>query len=150
MSSSESAARRACVSLLDGLDDDVLEYLIATLEGDEDEGDKAETVASFLVSCGRCEDDGAAAELAAAVMRAMGTNAKKEPVSSAPLKLLNAPTSFAAMDPKLMQSESAELGGRLIDLNEARGALLTPCSLSLSRARFGLALSCPLHSRSFT
>ena len=57
---SNDSARDICSALLAELDDDIREYIISMLEGDEDQDEKEEAVYDFLLSTGLSPDEDAA------------------------------------------------------------------------------------------
>jgi len=119
--------RATCTEKLAGLDEDILDYIISMLEGDETEDEKSEAISSFLLSCEHCSSDEEAAAKCADLLAALKPPLSAVDISdtpaadgSAPLKLLSAPTSMAAGDAKLFESEDTSgLGGRLVDISEA-------------------------------
>ena len=85
MSSTETAAERACSELLPNLDPDILDYIIgilsdesALLDDDDTKDETIETISGFLVSAEYCEDEDEAAskagELIARIASSTTTN----------------------------------------------------------------------------
>ena len=116
--------RATCVAKLSGLDEDVLEYVIGMLEGDESDDDKSEALSSFLISCEHCATEEQATATCSELMAALkppsvDVSDAAEEASAAPLKLLSAPTSLADSDAKLFGEDESGLGGRLVAIDEA-------------------------------
>ena len=63
--------RATCVAKLKGLDEDVLEYVIGMLEGDESDDDKSEALSSFLISCEHCATEEQATATCSELMAAL-------------------------------------------------------------------------------
>ena len=116
-------ARAACGRLLDGLDEDIMDYIVNMLEGDEDKDEMRDAVVQFLVSCECCPDDDAALAKCTELFAALGkfeSNVEPVDVSDAPLKLLSKTTTMADSDNKLFrEADDSGLGGRLVDIDEA-------------------------------
>eukprot|EP00315_Gephyrocapsa_oceanica_P024718 CAMPEP_0185468454 /NCGR_PEP_ID=MMETSP1365-20130426/97738_1 /TAXON_ID=38817 /ORGANISM="Gephyrocapsa oceanica, Strain RCC1303" /LENGTH=897 /DNA_ID=CAMNT_0028075193 /DNA_START=42 /DNA_END=2736 /DNA_ORIENTATION=- len=118
-------ARDTASTLLAGLDEDVLEYLVTMLEGDEEQEAMEATVAEFLLSTEHVatEEEATAKcrELFAALSCAGAADAAETAAAPEPeLKALEQKTSIAESDSHLFRDVSKdELGGRLVDLDEA-------------------------------
>ncbi|EOD30789.1 hypothetical protein EMIHUDRAFT_113060 [Emiliania huxleyi CCMP1516] len=119
------SARDTASTLLAGLDEDVLDYLVTMLEGDEEQEAMEATVAEFLLSTEHVatEEEATAKcrELFAALSCAGAADAAETAAAPEPeLKVLEQKTSIAESDSHLFRDVSKdELGGRLVDLDEA-------------------------------
>lgn len=126
MSDTTADVRATCVAALKGLDDDILEYVIGMLEGDEDEDEKREALEGFLVSCEHCSTEDEAAAKTKELLTALRPPAVD--VVDAPAaddadvpKLLSKATSLAESDASLFAGDQSGLGGRLVSMDEALG-----------------------------
>ena len=124
MSDTNADVRATCEKALQGLDDDILEYVIGMLEGDEDEDEKREALSAFLVSCDHCSTEEEAVakteELLTAIRPATSVDVSDATATddSVP-KLLAKTTTFAETDESLFSGDQSGLGGRLVDIDEA-------------------------------
>ena len=117
--------RSVCAEKLSGLDEDIFSYVVDMLEGDEDDAEKAEALAGFLLSCEFCSSEEEATVKCTELLKALkpfdvsaGESAPAEPA----VRLLDAPTSLQDGDAKLFRTEDdSGLGGRLVDIDEALG-----------------------------
>ena len=112
-----------CNKLLSGLDEDVLEYVVGMLEGDEEQEEIEGPLADFLMSCEHCGTEEEAAAKCAEIFAALnigGSSSAAKDVSDAAPKLLASKTSMADGDAKLFRAEDdSGLGGKLVDISEA-------------------------------
>ena len=116
-------AREACSSLLAGLDEDILEYVIQMLEGDEDQETMEEAVKDFLLSCEHCATEDEAVTKCTELFASLKSSAlavEEEVAQEVGLRILNQKVSIAEVDAHLFRDTTKdELGGRLVDLDEA-------------------------------
>ena len=125
MSDTLADVRSTCVAKLAGLDEDILEYVIGMLEGDEDEDEKSEALSGFLMSCDYCKSEEEASAKCADLLTALRpsvdvSDAAAAEADAAPLRLLGEKMSLADTDSKLFRAEDdSGLGGRLVDIDEA-------------------------------
>ena len=122
MELSMSSARDTCTELLQGLDEDILEYLIAMLEGDEDQETMEVAVAEFLLSCEHCATEDEATTKCRELFAALSSvgMADPSPADSSVPRMLESKTSLAEQDAALFrEGDDSGLGGRLVDLDEA-------------------------------
>ena len=114
-------AREACARLLAGLDEDILDYIVGTLEGDEELEEMQEAVTAFLISCEHCADEGSAIAKCTELFGELGLTgaAPAAPESDEPLKLLSKTTTMAEDAGKLFRGDESGLGGKLVDISEA-------------------------------
>ena len=115
--------REACSTLLSGLDEDILEYVIGMLEGDEDQETMEAAVAEFLLSCDHCATEDEAVAKCTELFAALKSSALavEAEVTAAPgLRILDQKVSIAEADAHLFRDTTKdELGGRLVDIDEA-------------------------------
>ena len=114
-------AQEACNKLLVELDEDIREYIIGMLEGDESEEEMKEAISEFLLSTGDCADEDAATakvtELFASLSAATPDDAE---TLQSELKILDATVKMSAGDEHLFrEKDDSGLGGRLVDIDEA-------------------------------
>eukprot|EP00967_Tisochrysis_lutea_P128153 scaffold218869_cov36-Tisochrysis_lutea.AAC.1 len=134
MAPSEDAVRSACSSLLSGLDEDVMEYIVEMfINGEDTGGELLDALAEFLLSYEYCESESAAKakaqQLIAAILPStdsvVGENAEvseatRMPTDSSAPKLLVESINLAEVGGELFkQPEEYELGGRLVGIDEA-------------------------------
>ena len=116
-------ARDACTRLLVGLDEDIREYIIDMLGGDETEEEMREAVGEFLLSTGHCDSEDAAMAQVRELFASLTAATPSEPAQlQAELKILDATVNMAASadDAKLFRDkDDSGLGGRLVDIDEA-------------------------------
>ena len=108
--------------MLAGLDEDIFNYIVDMLEGDEerDEMQEPSQTSSYRVNmlAQRMTLD-KCSELFVAMGSSWKANARVDE-SEAAVKLLDAPTSLAESDEKLFRAkDDSGLGGKLVDLSEA-------------------------------
>ena len=117
------AARTACDRVLAGLDEDIFNYIVDMLEGDEERDEMQEAISDFLLSCEYVGTEDEAAGKCSELFVAMGSSWKanaRVDESEAAVKLLDAPTSLAESDEKLFRAkDDSGLGGKLVDISEA-------------------------------
>lgn len=113
--------REACTSLLNGLDEDILEYVIGMLEGDEDQETMEAAVADFLISCDHCATEDEATAKCRELFDALKASALASEAETEPeLRVLDQKVNMADTDAHLFRDTTKdELGGRLVDLDEA-------------------------------
>jgi len=126
----EAAVRSACSSLLSGLDEDVMEYIVEMFINGDDTGEAlASAVSEFLLGNEYCTDDVAAAAKARELMAAItpagdaagpaNAAAGREADPTAP-RLLAESVNLAQVGGELFkQPDEYVLGGRLIGIEEA-------------------------------
>lgn len=116
-------AREACSTVLAGLDEDVLEYVVGMLEGDEDQETMEALVAEMLLSNDHVATEDEATTKCRALFAALSSAALAMEAPAAPsaeLRVLAQKTTFAESDAHLFRDTAKdELGGRLLDLDEA-------------------------------
>ena len=120
----DASVRNLCLEHLpSGLDDDILDYIVSMMEGDEDTSEKQEALEGFLVSCGVVETEDEATEQCRKLLAALApVTAQVVDISdNAVPKLLSKATKMSAMDggEAAFKEAGTELGGRLVSVEEA-------------------------------
>ena len=114
-------AREACNKLLVELEEDIREYIIGMLEGDETEEEMKEAISEFLLSTGDCADEDAATAKVTELFASLSAATPDDPATlQTELKILDATVKMSAGDERLFrEKDDSGLGGRLVDIDEA-------------------------------
>ena len=94
-------AREACNAHLSGLDEDILEYVIGMLEGDEDQETMTTAVSDFLLSTEYCASEDEAMAKVTDLFAALKSSAAAEAEAPAALRVLDKKINMAEDDAHL-------------------------------------------------
>ena len=116
-------AREACNRLLVELDEDIRDYIIDMLGGDESEEEMKAAVTDFLVSTEHCADEDEATVKVTELFASLSAATPTDPETlHAELRILDATVNMAASadDERLFrEKDDSGLGGRLVGIDEA-------------------------------
>ncbi len=116
-------AREACHRLLVDLDEDIRDYIIDMLGGDETEEEMKAAVTEFLVSTEHCADEDEATAKVTELFASLTAATPADPETlQTELRILDATVNMAALtdDAKLFrEKDDSGLGGRLVGIDEA-------------------------------
>ncbi|KAL3910510.1 MAG: hypothetical protein SGPRY_009027, partial [Prymnesium sp.] len=107
------AVRSECESRLRGLDDEVMEYVVEMVGGDEDSPSVASALSLFILSCGLASLEDEAARMIDDLFNAIGRKGEggEEGVEGSPppkLRILDQKTSIADSDAHLFRDKTAD------------------------------------------
>ena len=115
-------ARDACNRLLVELDEDIRDYIIEMLGGDESEEEMKAAVTDFLVSTEHCADEDQVTLKVTELFASLSAATPTDPATlDAELRVLDATVSLSASadDRLFREKDDSGLGGRLVGIDEA-------------------------------